>query len=76
MYALPKPQPRRSLPKLLDLLRVVLLDQLIVDNEQRVGRDAIRERRECHSRHCVSLTELQAARDRKIKDRKMNKVPD
>ena len=68
MYALPEPQPRRSLPKLFDLLRVVLLDQFIVNNEQRVSRDVIRERRERHSWHYVLLAELRAERDRKTKD--------
>ena len=76
MHALPETQLRRSLPELLDLLRVILLDQLIVNNEKRVSWYVVWERWERYARHCVQLAGSQAERDRKIKAEKRLKISD
>ena len=53
-HALPEPQLRRSFPQLVDLLLISGLDQLVVNDQQRAGRDVIWEGRVCReSRHIV-----------------------
>ena len=46
-HALPEPQLRRSFPQLVDLLLISGLDQLVVNDQQRAGRDVIWEGRVC-----------------------------